>query len=348
MPVVHLARQLVLANGLSDRVEVIEADLRSLAVREPVDLIVSDCLGRFLFDDQMLDAMAASFRWLKPGAMVAPRSVELLVAPVSAGHLPLVDAFTRPVLGLDLSLLGGALRRESWGGAFTAAAVLSEPQVVARWDLPGLAPTVDFAGVFRLAPGRLVGCAGWFRATLADGVVLETAPGIETHWHQVLWPTTAREVEGGAMLEVELRLVSLDGAAGEPRWSFEAGLMGGPGAAPHRAFEGDADMLDAEGALLWEAGDTATARECFERAAHAPGRRDLSQWENLGIARFTAGDYALAVMPLLRVVAEDPEREQSSRLLVSAAFFSGRQADGARWLMDYERRFGPHPAGWRR
>lgn len=357
MPVAALARQLVADNGLSDRVEVIEADLRTLPVQEPVDLIVSDCLGRFLYDDQMLEAMAAAFRWLKPAALVAPRTVELLVAPVHAGHLPLVDAFERPILGLELSRLGEELRHETWGGAFAASAVLSTPRVVARWDLPGEAPRVAFEGSFPLSAGRLVGLAGWFRATLADGVVLETAPGIETHWHQVFWPMPAHTVTASDVLEVTLGLTSLVGASGEPSWAFSGRVVGSTGDIGIRAAVGivdievegqDGEALDAEGARRFEEGDVAGAREYFERAALAPGRRDVDHWDNLGIARFMAGDYALAVMPLLKVVSEEPDREQSSRLLVSAAFLSGRQADGARWLADYERRFGPHPAGWSR
>ena len=345
MPVAELARELIAHNGLADRIEVIQADLRTLAPKAPVDLVVSDCLGRFLFDDQMLDAMAAAFRWLGPRGVVAPSKVELFVAPVSAGHLPLIDAFTRPVLGIDLAPLGHAMSAETWGGAFPPGAVMGAPVRVATWDLPGPAPTVDAEVTFALSAGRLVGLAGWFRATLAEGIVLDTAPGVETHWHQVFWPWPAKVVEGGR-LAVGLRLESQDG---EPRWSWSGQLDGEPLVSSVRPLcaVSDGDALDEEGAASWEA-DPSAARECFEQAATAPGRRSVEQWENLGIARFSAEDYALAVAPLLRAYAEDTRREQSLRLLVSAAFLSGRQADGARWLAEYEARFGPHPAGWHR
>lgn len=350
MPVASLARELVRHNGLDDRVEVLEADLRTLPPAAPVDLVVSDCLGRFLYDDQMLEAMAAAFGWLAPGGIVAPRTVELVIAPVAAGHLPLVDSFVSPVLGLDLAPLRAALSAETWGGAFAPEAVLAEPRVVARWDLPGEAPRVDFSGAFDLAAGRLVGLAGWFRATLAPGVVLETGPGFETHWHQVFWPLAATPVEAGSRLEVRLRLEALSGPSGEPRWSWSGELEGQPivDRVGPVAVAGDAVALDEAGAERFAEGEVASARECFERAIQAEGRHDADRWDNLGIARFAMGEYALAVAPLLMAFAEEPEREQTLRLLVSAAFQSGRQVDGARWLAEYERRHGPHPAGWRR
>lgn len=350
MPVARLARELVAHNGLDGRVEVIEADLRTISPRAPVDLVVSDCLGRFLYDDQMLEAMAAAFGWLAPGGVVAPRTVELVIAPVAAGHLPLVDSFVSPVLGLDLAPLRVALSLETWGGAFAPEAVLAEPRVVARWDLPGVAPMVDFSGVFELTAGRLVGLAGWFRATLAPGVLLETGPGFETHWFQVFWPLAATPVEAGSRLDVRLKLEALAGPSGEPRWSWSGELEGRPIAdrVGPVAVAGDAVALDEAGAERFAEGEVASARECFERAIQADGRHAADRWDNLGIARFAMGEYALAVAPLLMAYSEEPEREQTLRLLVSAAFQSGRQVDGARWLAEYERRHGPHPAGWRR
>lgn len=353
MPVARLARELVRHNGLERQVEVVEADLRAMAPRGAVDLVVSDCLGRFLYDDQMLEAMKAAFSWLRPGGRVAPSLVELVVAPVAAGHLPLVDAFVSPVLGLELAPLRTALLSETWGGAFAPEAVLAEPQVVGRWELPGTPPVVDLAGTFSLRAGRLIGLAGWFRATLAPGVVLETGPGFETHWHQVFWPWPATAVEDGARLEVQLRLEALTGGpSGEPRWSWSGRVDGRPldvlAEAMTPLVEADGERLDDEGAELFSGGELDRARERFERAATAPGRHGANRWDNLGIARFEAGEYALAVAPLLMAFSDEPEREQTMRLLVSAAFLSGRQVDGARWLAEYERRHGPHPAGWRR
>src|SRR5438128_170589 len=52
--VVDLAEELIARNGLRDRITLHRADARSLEPVEPVDLVISDFLGSFLVDDNML------------------------------------------------------------------------------------------------------------------------------------------------------------------------------------------------------------------------------------------------------------------------------------------------------
>lgn len=372
MAIAELAAENIRRNGLSDIVELVRADLRTLAPLAAVDLVVSDCLGRFLVDDQMLDAMDAAAGWLAPHGRVAPRRVSLMVAPVMAGHLDLVDTCRDPVLGLDLTALGEAIGEGTWAGAFPMSALLAEPALFATWDLPGPLPSFERELSFSLAPGRLVGLAGWFRAELTDGVLLETGPGFETHWHQAFWPLPACRVAGGDRLELRLELVDSGGrAGGEPLWRRQGRVLfgerdgrvgtgakdfdlGAPGtkvddvatttAPTSSPGTQDAEALDARGAELFEAGDLAGARALFEAAVARPGRHGPDLWDNLGIARFMTGEPVLAIAPLLRALEGDPgSREQTLRLLVSACFQSGRSADGERYLALYEARFGPHP-----
>ncbi len=53
-----VAKQVVLANGLSDRITVLHADVDDVALTERVDIIVSDCLGPMLLGGGMLRALA--------------------------------------------------------------------------------------------------------------------------------------------------------------------------------------------------------------------------------------------------------------------------------------------------
>lgn len=207
MAVIDLARELVHHNGLADRVQVIRADLRDLPPMAEVDLIVSDCLGRFLVDDHMLDAMSGAFRWLRPGGRVAPRAVTLMLAPVSLGHFGVLDGFLSPILGLDFAPAARLASELTWAASVADNALLAPVQAFATWHLPGPLPSFDGHLTFTLTqPGRLRGLAGWFSAELADDVVLDTRPGVESHWNQLILPLPPLEVEAGDELHVQVRL----------------------------------------------------------------------------------------------------------------------------------------------
>ena len=366
MDVANLADALVAHNGLADRVEVVREDLRDLAPMGEVDLIVSDCIGRFLVDDQMIAAMQAAFTWLRPGGKVIPADITLIVAPVETLHFGIVDGFTKPILGLDFAPAEHVAVHGVWAGALAPGSILAPPQDFATWHLPGPAPAFDrhFEFTFSRA-GRLRGLAGWFRATMAPGIVLETAPGIETHWHQVFLPLPATMVAPGDRLDVRL---FLEPGGNEPLWARTGRIVTAAGDVPFdlrvsstdleasvrwRTVEGraggSADVLNELGADAWVAGDTARASDLFEDAAMAlaPGDDLPGLWENLGIARHTAGDWLGSIQPLLRALDGDlTSREQSLRLLVDACMRSIHQVDGARYLALYQSTFGPHPAGW--
>ena len=368
MDVANLAHALVTHNGLGDRVAVVREDLRALAPMAEVDLIVSDCIGRFLVDDQMMAAMQAAFTWLRPGGKVIPADITLVVAPVEVLHFGVVDGFTKPILGLDFAPAEHVAVHGIWAGALAPGSLLAAPQDFATWHLPGPAPAFDHDFSFTFSrSGRLRGIAGWFRATMAPGVVLETAPGVETHWHQVFMPLPATAVAAGDRLDVRL---FLEPGGYEPLWARTGRIVTGAGevafdlrvsttdlppAARWRTAEGrageSADVLNELGAAAWVDGQEGRASALFEDAAMAlaPGEDVPGLWENIGIARHTVADWLGAIQPLLRALDGDlTSREQSLRLLVDACMRSSLQADGGRYLDLYQATFGPHPAGWAR
>jgi hypothetical protein len=250
---------------------------------------------------------------------------------------------------------------------------MAEPQAFVSWRLPGTPPA--FEGRMRFTftrPGRLRALAGWFHASMAPGVVLETTPGHDTHWYQIFMPLPATWVEAGDALEIDLRL---EGTEPEPQWGRVGRVIVGgedrpfelhPGrplalvgvAAPEARWhtpEGrqgwSAEALNELGGERWVAGDQAGARALFEDAVKAMTPKDDGPgvWENLGIARHAGGDWTGAIDPLLRALDGDlTSREQSLRLLVDACMRARRQGDGGRYLAIYQAAFGPHPAGWAR
>jgi hypothetical protein len=357
---------LAVANGVADRVIVHHADARTLAPAEPVDLIVSDFLGRLVVDDDMLDVVAAARAWLRPGGRCCPSAVRLLVAPVAIGHFAPLDLWAAPLHGLDLTPATPFAENFGYGAQLSPSALLAPPAELHTLDPTAAPAPIDRPLAFTFtAPGRLRGLAGWFDAQLAPGVSLCNAPGVETHWHQYLLPLPAAQVLAGDRLQVRLWLDA------DQQWRWEGVLTragrpdlpvaretaqrldtrapGPPRPAPAEPLA----ELNTRGALALVDANLGLATAAFEAAtralAPADDARAASVYENLGLAYVNTGRHAEAIPCFLRALDGDlSARPQSATLLVDACFRSGRQADGQRLLAEYEATYGPHPSGWRR
>jgi len=357
MAVADVIMPLAVHHGVSERIQVHRADMRTLPISEPVDVIVSECLGRFLVDDGMLEAMQAARRWLKPTGRVIPAEVELWLAPIELLDFAPLDTWTMPILGLDLAPLAPLAEHQTYGVALQPTKLLAAPLRCGRWSPSEAAPALYPATFSCARGGRLRGLAGWFRARLADDVWLTNAPGYDTHWQQHLFPLPAQEVTAGEVLKahVDWRL----GPEGYPSWTWSvarrstAVARANGGAAPevHERVTMTADEARAEAEAALARGDLRGAARAFAAEAEAlpEGDPDVSPtWENVGITLHAGGFYAAALAPLMRALDGGLEREQALRLLVDCAFHAGHTNDGERWLGDYERTFGPHPSGWTR
>lgn len=206
MAVAGFARQLVEANQLSDRVQILHGDILELEPPEtPVDLVISDFMGRFVVDDGMFPAVRAAQRWMHEHTRFCPASLEMKVAPVGDFHFHAVDFFDDPVYGLDLSLARRYTLNYGYYAGLRPAALMATEQNLDVLRPPALPTRIDHTLRFELQRGgRLQGLAGWFEAELAPDVTLSTRPGIGTHWGQYLFPLPPTEVRPGDVVDVRL------------------------------------------------------------------------------------------------------------------------------------------------
>lgn len=357
MRVAALAEVLVHANGLADRITVHRADARMLEPVELVDLVVTECLGSFLVDDNMLPAAAAAARWLKPGGRFCPSEVRLRVAPIGDVAMPSVSVWKEPFYGIDLRDAVPFATATCPTANLAPATLIAQPAIYHRHDLANDSPVFD--GTMRFVcerDGQLGALAGWFEAELAPNIVLSNAPGIETHWGQLLFPLPKTRVVRGDEIVVRLSLEGEDGW----RWS---GTIAGVEFDLDEAWYGRRTEQRAEHALpLAEAiarGDAAFASDDFAQAVAAyadaivclepaddPVAPDL--YEKLGVALWKRNRHGAAARACLRALDGNPtSRKQALTILISCFFRMGKTLDGERLLPAYEAAFGDHPEGWK-
>lgn len=99
------AAEIVRRNGAAGVVTVLEGKVENVVLPEPVDVLVSEWMGTaLLFESMWESVLRARDRWLKPGGVMMPATVELWAAGLEATQLwhDKVDRW-RDVWGLDMS-----------------------------------------------------------------------------------------------------------------------------------------------------------------------------------------------------------------------------------------------------
>jgi hypothetical protein len=190
------------------RIQVLQGDVAEVDVPEPVDVVVSEWLGAFGIDENLVAmALVARDRWLRPGGRLLPARVTALAAPVEQVH-----TLTRPVS--VAATPGGTVLRWSDRG-LPAEALLGPAQAMWCTDLATL--TVQQARLpFRAAlrwkatrPAVLEGLVAWFDCGFGEGSHLSNAPGQPaTHWGQFVFALRAPvAVHAGQDIAAEITVI---------------------------------------------------------------------------------------------------------------------------------------------
>lgn len=246
-PVVRVAMEVAHANGLADRVTVLEGRIEDVTVPEPVDMIVSVFTGNLLFSEDLLPSLFhARDRYLKPGGSMVPDLAELMLAPVHAPemHAKYVGAWSEPVQGLNYSAARRfACNEIQWlRPADVDASPLSPGRPVTRVDLlTATHADCQGAGVFEIVSSGLChGLLGWIQIRLGSQY-LSTNPqeqqGQEVHWATAFLPLN-EPLELVAGEKVSVGLVRPRG--GDWIWSVTAGA----GARKQSSFLAHLDAAD--------------------------------------------------------------------------------------------------------
>lgn len=220
------AREVAAANGLSDRIAFVRGDARDFRTADPVDVVIGEWIGLYLFEEwRHFDAFAAvRDRLLKPGGIVMPRRVRLHLGPIDDSRLYIERGpgfWERPVWGFDFSLV----HRRQLDRTRRIIVRADHRTLLDDWTLLDLDCARSDAGAFRFErafetrfahASSCHGLLGWFEAELAPGVVLTTSPAaIDTSWHQSYFPFEQLQLQPGDLLRAEIRVLP-DAETGTP------------------------------------------------------------------------------------------------------------------------------------
>ncbi|CAN5922853.1 hypothetical protein BH11MYX3_BH11MYX3_39290 [soil metagenome] len=212
--IADVAKQVIAANGYTEIIQVLQSDLEDVSLPEKVDVIVSEWMGGFGVDENVLaPVVMARDRWLKPGGIMVPSRVTAMLAPA---HLPEFDDAmahwrSRPH-GVDLSLIAELSTHENFHTQTPPESLVAPPQKM--WSHDPLTCSLAEADqpfttklTFEVAEkARLSGLMTWFVAEMGDGNTLTNAVGDpDTHWGRSMFPLDRPiDLTAGAKVDIEL------------------------------------------------------------------------------------------------------------------------------------------------
>lgn len=212
----EVARELIAANGLADRVHLLQANVEELEPR-PVDLAFSELLNADPFYEGVVEAMQSAATWLAPGGRLAPRRLKVYTQLVRSNDSAAEYRDARRAIsqvgakfGVEVGpLLEGLQRPGPYRYVSGGETLASEP--VLLWDIAlGNHQEPDeelIREVTCIDPGPIAGALVWFEADLGDGITMSNPPGKTTHWGQFVnaWPIE-RGVGAGGTLRIRATL----------------------------------------------------------------------------------------------------------------------------------------------
>lgn len=175
------------------------------------DLIVSETLGNYAYEESIIEGLRDARRFLKPKGRILPAGLVQHVAPVVTDAIYSdVTSWSRVGMDLDFTpakerslnnmyvkeirdddLLGGVRSAKTWDRVdFTSGDAESVRRGGADWEIS--------------EPVTIYGLALWWTCTLAPAIDLSTSPTAPaTHWKQIFLPAASPiTLERGERLKV--------------------------------------------------------------------------------------------------------------------------------------------------
>jgi protein arginine N-methyltransferase 1 len=225
-----VARKLLRHNRLN-KVRIAEVHSTEVATPEPVDVIVSETLGNYPFEENIVETLNdARERFLKPGGIIIPNTVEQFVCPVvSARFYRQLAVWDEVGYGLDFTPAKTMTLNNIYVRVFAKADLLDGGQAARSWDKLTFSQRnrttrTGEATWSALKPTTIHGLALWWSAMLVPGVSLATGPlDPATHWEQLYLPVlNPIPLEANHTLAIRLRSTTSYEEGTNLSWSLRA------------------------------------------------------------------------------------------------------------------------------
>ena len=202
----HITQEIIERNCLEDKIKIV-SDMSQLVLPEFADVIVSEWMGVFVFQENMLPGLIKlRNNFLKETGKIIPSQISLYGVPSSQqSHLP---NFSN-IAGFDLSPYMDNVSSQPFLAEARPEYYLAKPTKFHELDILSQCEVPKFLKAhYAIAKdGIFSSFIGWFSANFYDFAMLDTSPTTKTHWQQAQFILkTPIEVKNGQSLDVTIKL----------------------------------------------------------------------------------------------------------------------------------------------
>lgn len=210
-PIIGVAREVAISNGMAGQIEFLEGLSTKVSLPEPVDVIVSDLNGILPWFQQHLPTLAdARRRFLAPGGVMIPKKEIVWLGVVESEFA--YAHHTQPWEtghGLNMQAARALATNTPYVAKLKPEDLLAPAQCALVLDFMQVEGGDSKLGADFVVtrPGLAHGMLVWFDAVLTDEIAFSNAPGCyQSIYHQTFFPwTTPVRLEIGDVVRVKLR-----------------------------------------------------------------------------------------------------------------------------------------------
>lgn len=193
-PIIKLSQKLARQNHIQ-RCHFIHEHSSKVGKPTPVDVVVSETLGNYAYEENIIETIEDAKRFLKPGGMIIPQMITQFVAPVvNKKFYDELSSWDQVGFDLDLSIAKHMTLNNLYVRSFAEGDLYRGKVGAQRWD------TVDFTaknksirkgnGAWKIDRATTIyGFAVWWECELLKDIKLSTSPmANQTHWEQLYFP----------------------------------------------------------------------------------------------------------------------------------------------------------------
>jgi len=223
--VAGVAQEILRANG-AQRCQVIPCHSRDMIDPPKVDVIVSETLGNYAFEENIISTLNdARRRFLNPGGVMLPEKVEQFISPVI---VPRIDSELRVWgdVGFDIDM--SSAQHMSLNNVYVRKLEVEElldPKGMI-WDRVNFHIQENSSrkgeATWRVTRARTVyGLCVWWRTQLVEGIEISTGPSAPvSHWEQLYFPIVSPiDVRDGDKIVASIRSRSSEETGTHLAWS---------------------------------------------------------------------------------------------------------------------------------